>query len=239
MGLAIVVEQLLVLVTEVVDHVFILQCAFCQRFQSLCCLDSSRQKLRSRALLKQVLLIRVEELPFVKGVTHVSLPMLLSVRHEFEPVTDDLSELDKTSPPVKHFRLQVVICAIPVLHASNAAGEELIALLLGALSHVFNLVIGESFVCHEFAQIVHLELLFEDLLSYRSNLVYIDHCLLVCGLFLPLIEAISNLCRDEVSKHDLLLFLNDFIAMDLPSHMRVVLQEFSLVNFAQSIADVS
>ena len=94
-------------------------------------------------------------------------------------MTDNFSELDKTSPPVKHFRLQVVVRAIPVLYSGNATGEELIALLLGSLSHVIHLVVGEAFVCHELTQIVHLELLFEDLLSYRSNLVYIDHCLLI------------------------------------------------------------
>lgn len=94
-------------------------------------------------------------------------------------MTDNFSELDKTSPPVKHFRLQVVFRAIPVLYSSNATGEELIALLLGSLSHVFHLVIGEAFGCHELTQIVDLELLIENLLSYRSNLVYIDHCLLI------------------------------------------------------------
>ena len=83
------------------------------------------------------MLVRVEKLPFVEGVTHVSLPMLLTVRHEFEPVTDNFSELDKTSPPVKHFRLQVVVRAIPVLHSSNATGKELIALLLGTMMQVF------------------------------------------------------------------------------------------------------
>ena len=237
--LAIVVEQLLVLVTEAVDHVFVLQCALRERFESLGSFDSSSQKLRSGALLKHVLLVTVEELPFVEGVTHVGLSMLLSVRHELEPMTDDLSELDKASPPVKHFRLQVVVRAIPVLHSSDTAGEELIALFMRALSHVIHLVLGEAFVCHEFAQVVHLELLVEDLLSYRSNLVYIDHCLLICGLFLPFIEAVSNLCRDEVSKHDLLLFLNDFIPVDLPPHMRVVLQKFALVDFAQNVANVS
>ena len=145
--------------------------------------------------------------------------MLLSVRYELEPMADNFSELDKTSPPVKHFRLQVVVGAIPVLYPGNATGEELIALLLGSLSHVIHLVVGEAFVCHELTQIVHLELLFENLLSYRSNLVYIDHCLLKGCLFLPFIEVVSNLCRDEVSKHDLLLFLNDFIPMDLPPHV--------------------
>ena len=142
------------------------------------------------------MLVRVEELPFVEGVTHVSLSMLLTVRHEFEPVTDNFSELDETSPPVKHFRLQVVVRAIPVLHSSNATGEELIALLLGTMMQVFYLVLGEAFICHEIFQIVHLELLVEDLLSYRSNLVYIDHCLLICGLFLPFIEAVSKMRRD-------------------------------------------
>lgn len=121
--LAIVGEQLLVLVTEVVDHVFILQCALRQRLESLGSLDCFCQKLRSGVLLKQVLLIRVEELPFIEGVAHVSLPMLLSVRHEVELMADNFSELDKTSPPVKHFRLQVVFRAILVLYSGNATGE--------------------------------------------------------------------------------------------------------------------
>ena len=105
-----------------VDHVFVLQRAFSQHFKPLGSLDGTSQKLRSCILLKQVLLVSVKELPFVKGMAQVGLAVLLPVRYEVKPVANNFAELNKSSPPIKHLRLQVVVCAIPVLYTSYAAG---------------------------------------------------------------------------------------------------------------------
>ena len=215
--LSVVVEQLLVLVTKVINHVLVLQRALSEHLEPFGRLHCARQELPPRALLQQVLLVRVKELPAGKGMAQVRLPMLLPIRQEVQPMTHYFPHLHETPPPVEHFRLEVVVRAVPVPEASDAPGEKLVAFLCGAMGDVIDLEAGEALVCHQFAQIVHLELLFEDLLGDRSNLIHVDHGLGVEGLFLPFIEIVSHLHRYEMSKHDLLLFLNDFIPMDLPA----------------------
>jgi len=72
--------------------------------------------------LQQILLIRVEELPLVEGMAEVSFAMLLTICDELEPVPHDFAELHEAPPSIEHLRLQVVICTIPMFHASDASG---------------------------------------------------------------------------------------------------------------------
>lgn len=48
--------------------------------------------------------------------------MLLTIRQEVKPVLEDFSYFDELAPPVKHFGLEVVVSAIPVLPASYRLG---------------------------------------------------------------------------------------------------------------------
>ena len=202
-----------------IDHVLVLQRALRQHLEPFSSLDSARHQLRPRALLQQVLLIRIEELPSIERMTQIGLPMLLPIGQEVKPMTHYFAHLHETPPSVEHLRLKVVICAVPVPEASDAPGEKLVTFLGGALGDIFDLVVGETFVGHEFAQIVHLELFFKDLLSDRSNLIDVDHGLRVERLLLPFIEIVSHLHRYEMSEHDLLLFLDDFVPMYLPAQV--------------------
>ena len=86
---------------------------------------------------------------------------------------------------------------------------------------------------------MHLKLLVQDLFSYRSNLIDLDHGLSKSSLFLPFIETVSHLGRYEVPKHDFLLFLYNFISVDLPSQMAVILQKLAPVDFYQDISYAS
>ena len=62
------------------------------------------------------------ELPFVEAIAKVCLAMLLTIRQEVKPVLEDFSYFDELAPPVKHFGLEVVVSAIPVLPASYRLG---------------------------------------------------------------------------------------------------------------------
>ena len=86
---------------------------------------------------------------------------------------------------------------------------------------------------------MHLKLLVKHLLSYRSNLIDFDHSLCINALFLPFIEAITHVGGYEMSKHDLLLFLDNFVSVDLPPDMAIVLQESAPVNLSQDISNVA
>ena len=59
--------------------------------------------------------------------------------------------------------------------------------------YIFNLIGSESFISHELAQIVHLQLFVQDLLSDRSNLIDFDDCLRVERLSLPFVEVVADL----------------------------------------------
>jgi len=117
--LAIVVEQLLVLVADVGDHILVLLSAISEDLQSFGCLHSAGHKLRPGPLLQNVLLVTEMELPFVEAVTEVGLLVLLAISDELEPVADDFPELDESNPSIKHLRLEVVIGTVPVLPAAN------------------------------------------------------------------------------------------------------------------------
>ena len=143
---------------------------------------------------------------------------------------NDLTECDKASPPIKHLRLQVFVCTIPVLDSGDTLGEKLVASFLCIYSNSIDLIVSESFICHQLAQVVYLELIFEDLLSDRSNLININRSLGICGLFLPSIESVAHISRYEMSKHGLLLPLNNMIAKNLPSQVTVMLQKKAPTN---------
>ena len=117
--LAIVVEQLLVLVADVGDHILVLLSAISEDLQSFGCLHGAGHELRPGPLLQNVLLVTEMELPFVEAVTEVGLLVLLAISDELEPVADDFPELDESDPSIKHLRLEVVIGTVPVLPAAN------------------------------------------------------------------------------------------------------------------------
>lgn len=120
--LAIVVEQLLVLVAQVIDHVLVLLGAICEYFEPLGSADRPRHKLGSRALLEVLLLVGEVEFPFVETVAEVCLTMLLAIRQKVEPVFEDFSHFDILAPSVEHFWLEVVIGAVIVLPAGYRLG---------------------------------------------------------------------------------------------------------------------
>ena len=71
--------------------------------------------------------------------------MLLTIRQEVKPVLEDFSYFDELAPPVKHFGLEVVVSAIPVLPASYRLGQQLIAIVDSSVRDFLDLVWGETF----------------------------------------------------------------------------------------------
>ena len=64
---------------------------------------------------------------------------------------DYLAEFNETSPPVEHFRLQIVVCSVPVLDASDTLGEELVTSLVCSFSDILYLEVREALICHQLA----------------------------------------------------------------------------------------
>lgn len=149
--LPVVVEKLLVLVANVVDQVLVKLRCVRQHLQPLCCHHSSRHQLGPSLLLEIVLLVSKSESPLVEAIAEVGLGVLLSVGEEGQPVLDDFPELDPAAPSIKHLRLQVVVCAVPVLPSRHRPLQELQSLLVCVVIDILDLVTRESFVGHEFA----------------------------------------------------------------------------------------
>jgi len=101
--------------------------------------------------------------------------VLLTIRDEVKPMLDYFSERNKAPPSIEHFRLQVVISAIPTLPSSNRFCEQLLGFISSILSDIFDLMLSESFTGHQIAQICHIELLVEYFLRNWSDLVHLDH----------------------------------------------------------------
>ena len=113
--LAIVVEQLFILIRQMINHVFISLRPISKLLEALGSAHSSVHKVFASTLLQHVLLVTEMVFPFVEAVAEVSLSVLLTIGQEFQPVANDLAHLDVLAPPVKHFRLQVVVSPVPML----------------------------------------------------------------------------------------------------------------------------
>ena len=116
---AIVVGQLGILIADVLDQVLILLCRIGKLLETLGSQDSTLLQLRVRVPLQVILFVGEEVFPLQEGMAHVSLFVLLPVRQEVKPVFDDFAHLDPLAPSVKHLGLQVVICAVPMLPATD------------------------------------------------------------------------------------------------------------------------
>ena len=117
--LAIVVEQLLVLVTQMINHILVGLCAVGKLLESLGGAHGPGHELGAGALLKHVLLVTEVMFPLVEAVAEVGLLMLLTICEEVKPVADNLAHLNVLPPSVEHLGLQIVICAVPMLPSSD------------------------------------------------------------------------------------------------------------------------
>ena len=178
-------------------------------------------------------------LPFVEAEAQVSLLVLLSISEEVKPVFHDFAEGNETSPPVEHLGLEVVIGSIPALPAANRFGKEIVSLVLGVVRNVIHLDWCETFILHEILEVGDIHTLVKHLPYDRSHFVNLEHCLSELGLFLPHVESIADLCRDEVTKHYLFLLHYNLVTMSLSSHMRVVLEQLPSVDLGKATCQVT
>ena len=236
--LPVVVKELFVLVTNMVDHFFILLRAIRQDFEPLGCHDGAGHQLGACLFLQSVLLVTEEELPLVEAEAQIGLLMLLSIGHEVEPVFDNFSHFHPLSPPVEHFGFQVVVCAIPALPPANGLGEELVGFHDGVVGHVLDLVLSEAFTLHQILQVSDVELGVEDLLSDWSDLINLNHCRLEVSPIFPPVEGFSRPARDHVTEHGFLLSHCGFVSVDLASQVHIVLVKFADIQSMKRVSQV-
>ena len=125
LAFAVVIEQLLVLVADMVDHLFILLGAVCEDLETLGSHHGSRHQLLPCLLLQSILLVREVEFPLVESMRQVSLLVLLSVSNEVKPVLDYFPKGNEAPPPVEHLRFQIIIRTIHALPSADGASKKL------------------------------------------------------------------------------------------------------------------
>ena len=95
-------------------------------------------------LLQVVLLVGKEVFPLKETVAKIGLLVLLSIGEELEPVFDNLAHLDPLAPPIKHFWLQIIVCAVAVLPAGYGTCDQLEAILFSQMRSILDLIFSEA-----------------------------------------------------------------------------------------------
>ena len=88
-------------------------------------------------------------------------------------------------------------------------------------------------------QILNLEVIIEDLLYHRSNVIAIDRDPFEFGLLLPSAKGIAHHLSKEVAEHGFSPITDRFGAVSLSAQVAVVLQQFTSIYFTQGLAEVA